>query len=105
MRKAKFEPGLAEKILLYMDSDTGWKVGGGGKGKFLTHNKRFWKNALLIRKKVGAMTHRCPFVGGPAIWGTSLKDVLSHFFSVGNSIHPASAVTENINVGTFKVCR
>ena len=36
--------------------------------------------------------------------GTSLKDVLSHFFSVGNMIHPASAVTENINVGTLKVC-
>ena len=80
MRKATFEPGLDKKILLYMDSDTGWKVGGGGKGKFCTHNKRFWKNALLICKKVGAMTHRCPFVGGPAIWGTSLKDVLFHFF-------------------------
>ena len=61
-------------------SDTGWKVGGGGgsKGKFCTHNKRFLKNALLLCKKVGAMTPRCPFVGGPAqgrrdrgVWGVS----------------------------------
>ena len=51
---------IAEKILLYMDCDTGWKVRGGGKGKFCTHNKRFLKNALLVYKKIGAMAPRCP---------------------------------------------
>ena len=34
--------------------------GGGDKGKFCTHNKRFLKNALLLCKKVGAMTHSVP---------------------------------------------
>ena len=44
MRKATFEPGLAEKILLYIDSATGWKGGGeGARENFAPTTKDFGK--------------------------------------------------------------
>ena len=52
MRKATFEPGLAEKILLYIDSATGWKGGGRGQGKILhPQQKILEKCSMMVGKE------------------------------------------------------